>query len=467
MLLAMPMAAAAAPQVIEVRAQLEQLDVASPARVTLREALFRPVFDEGAAAGSFAVFEDGRVTVTQWWRNNTVLIDPITGETIHRHDEPLTSRTLDLQPESIELVRPVDTPEIRIALRSVLGMRAENAAEVRIDAQRPPDALGVPRAYTTAHLATLQPFVEPPPEAGGVDFRPCTLEGYGDANFLIDGWVVRLHEGGEVEEVVTGRDPGPGHRFGQGGTRTESYSFLTIRAESTRTTFPHGSAVFQGLAPMPQLAWDGPAKLAVLRGDVNVGPVRVPVTEKQFHIDGRFQAQVLFGPQAAYNGAEFLATGVGTTSSLGNLPLGGGYGVAQAAGVWTSLAVGALTIGVLGVHTFRAPGRLRSAAAPPAAPAPAPPPAEEKLGLPELIERAQKEPLNSGLQFDLGVELIKIGRADVGLRALDRSFRLEPGGILKLLEDPELAPLRERHEVRLLLGRFQREQHRKVWAGYA
>jgi hypothetical protein len=461
-ILLLPMALAEAPQVLELRAQIASFEVDHATALEARDGLFR--LDLGLEPQPSLLLDDAtKVSVTQYWVNTSVLVDPVSGATLERLNEVPESKTWTVEPGRITFLHPTDLPDVRVDLNSLFGLTLEPVSHLRVDTSVAPGALGPSRGYQATRQGHLVDFDRAPPNSGWVELGADQVSGPGEIRLLIDGWGVRLEDAREAQEIHTGSGHDDGHHFGNGGHTTETYSFLYVRAEGARLGLPP-AARLEGYAPAPQIAWDGPARLELFHGDIDAGPDRVPVTQKDMTLDGRFQADVEFGPDAAFAGAPLRAAGVGVTS----VPLpkvAGGLAPAQQLGVWASVAVGALTVGVVGVQTYRSPKRGPTPpAAAASASAPAPP---EKLGLGELLERAQKTPLDGELQFRLGVELFRQGRPDVGLRALDRSFRLHPPAIVQLLEDPELASIRDRADIRQLLGRLQREQHRKLWAGYA
>lgn len=154
--------------------------------------------------------------------------------------------------------------------------------------------------------------------------------------------------------------------------------------------------------------------------------------------------------------------------------------VLQLAALATALVVPGLQLFIvaffaLHAHTLHGPSRPRGrrsrrrfAGNAPTRRHPAPPPpAPARDPLEVALERIRENPLDGDAHFDLGVELLQAGDLESALPHLDRSFRLMPVTILKLLGDPTYAPVLENPSVRDLLGRYHREQQRKLWAGYA
>lgn len=120
------------------------------------------------------------------------------------------------------------------------------------------------------------------------------------------------------------------------------------------------------------------------------------------------------------------------------------------------LTLSAIGLGAIGGYTLRPP-RVR-------------PKAPTVFALPtveDLFGRVRSHPLDGQAHFQLGVELIRLGVPEVALHHLNRSFRLRPDALLRLLEDPAYVVLRGREDVRRLLRQFHREQQRRIWAGYA
>lgn len=91
----------------------------------------------------------------------------------------------------------------------------------------------------------------------------------------------------------------------------------------------------------------------------------------------------------------------------------------------------------------------------------------EPTWLETLLRRIDVNPFDGEARFHLGLELLRRGNDALGLRHLAQGFRYHPAGILRLLQDPDLAPIRDHVEVRRLLKRFHRDQSRRVWTGYA
>lgn len=122
------------------------------------------------------------------------------------------------------------------------------------------------------------------------------------------------------------------------------------------------------------------------------------------------------------------------------------------------VTVGALALGALGGFTLRLPRWPRRQSQPPAPAGPT---------LEQLVDRVQAAPLDGEAHFQLAVELMRRGEPKLALRHFERSFRLVPDTILRLLENPEFRPLLQDEDVRRILRRFHRDQQRKIWAGYA
>lgn len=85
----------------------------------------------------------------------------------------------------------------------------------------------------------------------------------------------------------------------------------------------------------------------------------------------------------------------------------------------------------------------------------------------ELLRRLDADPFDADVRFDLGVELTRRGHEEMGSKHLDRSFKIAPQGILKLIADPTLAPVRETPEVERVLRAHHREHTRRIYAAYA
>jgi len=455
-----PMAAAVSPRILEVNAKVSHLLLPAEATIDARAALFR--MDPGEHPVGALSLEGGDVHVVQYWVNATELVDPISGGVLVHQFKPVAWSDVPLSPNRIEFLHPTDEPDVRLVAASALGLTFASPGDVRANASAARDAIGPSRANDAARQPTLGAFDRPPTASGWLEFEASTITGPGEVSLLIDGWGVRLQDDEHSMDVHTGSTQEHEHGFGNGGHADATYTFLVIRAHDARLVLPAGTHL-EGFAPAPQISWDGPAHLELYSGDVDVGQARVPITQREMTIEGKFRSDLEFAPDSAFAGASLRAAGVGVASIA--LPQAAGLAPSQQMGVWASVAVGALAVSVLGVQTYRGPRRARIAP-PPTSPLVGPP-APEILDLGQLIERAQKQPLDGELQFRLGVELFRVGRPDVGLRAIDRSFRLHPPAVVRLLEDPELASIRDSHEIRQLLGRFQREQHRKVWAGYA
>lgn len=138
---------------------------------------------------------------------------------------------------------------------------------------------------------------------------------------------------------------------------------------------------------------------------------------------------------------------------------------------WTAWILGALFGLGMGGGTIRAlmrPRRslakriqgARAAAAPVA-------PAVSRLGIQALMMRVEKVPGDADACFALATQLLLQGLHDSGLRYLDRSLRLNPLHVVRLLQDGELAPIRANPEVRAMLRRMKTDYDRRAWTGYA
>lgn len=119
--------------------------------------------------------------------------------------------------------------------------------------------------------------------------------------------------------------------------------------------------------------------------------------------------------------------------------------------------------GALGSQVFRGRPRwsilgLHPPSSPPIPPTPA---------LSDLVLRVRANPLDGEARLQLGLELVRSGQVEAGAGHLSRSFRLYPPGIMRVLEDPDLQPIRDLPEVRQVLRRFQREHQQRMWTGYA
>lgn len=149
-----------------------------------------------------------------------------------------------------------------------------------------------------------------------------------------------------------------------------------------------------------------------------------------------------------------------------NLPVGAAGGAAAAV-----LAAG---LGIAGSLRFRpsvavpgVPHPARAAAIARPRPAPTSGGWEQGLRVSDLLERVRTNPLDGIARFELGIALLKADHLELGLKHLDRAFRLFPEALLRFLEDPAFGPLRQRDEVKRILRRFQRDQERRLWMGYA
>ncbi len=468
-----PATAADTGDVIEVRAQMASLRVPDDCRLLIKEGLFDADIDSATVSDEPLLrFEGGRIEATQFWRNATRVVDPLSGGNVGRWNDVAQSRDIAFQPRQVAVLNPTDVPTVRVTLVSMNGFTFPDARNLGVASMIPLGGMSEPRAIGLSQLGLLGDFDRAPADSGWLEFQPQNLVSKGSVGYLIDGYNLRLSDGIRTEDVWTGFTEGEGHHVGEGGHTPEVYSFLVIWAHGGQHTF--GSAVksFTGQAPMPQVGWVGEATIDVHRGDVIVGSNVVPLNQNQVTLTGNFRADMVFDAESALYGGSLHAAGVGRSSAFAPVaaaPDDGFLGeISNSFGVWSSLAMGALTVAILGVKTLRRPRAMAKPADPlTAAAAPKPPDPAPAATLDELVERAQKSPLDGEAQFVLGVELFRRGQPDIALRHLDRSFRLQPGGIMRLLEDPELAPMRDHGEVRQLLGRYHREQQRRVWAGYA
>jgi hypothetical protein len=84
-----------------------------------------------------------------------------------------------------------------------------------------------------------------------------------------------------------------------------------------------------------------------------------------------------------------------------------------------------------------------------------------------LIDRIREAPLDPGLCYDLGVELLRKGIDTDGVRYLDRSFRLDPMNIVRFVKTPDLKEIRLRDSVVGLLTRVRRDEEQRSYGGYA
>lgn len=89
------------------------------------------------------------------------------------------------------------------------------------------------------------------------------------------------------------------------------------------------------------------------------------------------------------------------------------------------------------------------------------------LGLQALLARVQRVPHDAEACFLVATQLLMQGSQEMGLRYLDRSLRLNPLHVLRLLQEADLAPVREHPEVQALLKRLKNDYDRRAWTGYA
>lgn len=87
--------------------------------------------------------------------------------------------------------------------------------------------------------------------------------------------------------------------------------------------------------------------------------------------------------------------------------------------------------------------------------------------LEDLLRRLDADPFDADVRFDLGVELTRRGHEEAGSKHLDRAFKIAPQGILRLLADPELAPVLKTPHVERVLRQHHREHTRRSYAAYA
>lgn len=462
--------AALGPTVLHFDTQFEWLALQSPSDWSMRKALLRVnASDDMTSDRPFLTIEGGTITAYQYWQNATMVYQPLTGDELTRVRDVKNKQPIDFSPTQITLLRSDPQAEIRFTVSSLAtaGLSFPGVGQATVAALAPLDAVMGPARAAQVDLGELQEFNTPPSEAGWVSFRPSSLYGNGRVGLLIDGWHVELSDHRRTETLETGleRHPLPG----LAAAEREVYSFVVLWIDNARLFLQPGFGRFEGYAPSLQIDWNGVAHVEALGGSVASPELTAQLARRPITLEGEFQGVARFPTDAALAGGAFEGDGRGTSTALLDFEQASlATFLPGRAGLWAGVVLGAITVGALGAHTIALPRRPRAVpSTPPAGVPPPTPPTPAANDVEGLMKRVRDQPFDGGAHFQLAMELLRRGEVPVAVRHLDRSFRLAPDGILRLLEDPQYAPVRERSEVRQVLARIHREQQRRIWAGYA
>lgn len=444
-----------------------------------------------------ATFEPESVVATVYWRNVTIVLSPESGEPLHRRWSDLESRPLDFAPEQLYLLRPRDGPEVALLVNSPFPVVVQAGANAMFHTGHD-DAPGVaPRALQHA-FPFLNEFATKPSDAAWSEMDLRTVSGGEGVLLLVDGWDLRLSDGQRQVDLRTGYET----TFQSPLLATESYQFVLLSIERGQVQLPQAGPFWQAWVRSPYASWSGPAYLHRVVGVVNDEKGGQHFKVDTLRLDGAFHAWFTFD-EANGNVLRMRVAGQGATSLQPESVPTPTLPIPPAVGVGAPLLVGVAVLGTIGLrvvqgnHLARQAPRAPSSrpagtslleasldagpvpAAAQAQPAPpsglsdvAPTPAGAGAAAPPatidaILAQVRENPLNGEARFHLGIALYRDNKPSEALRHLDRSFRLSPEALLKFLESPQYAEIRSRPEMRVLLQRFHREQHWKVWASYA
>lgn len=451
--------ALASPAPAELDCELVQLRVDAPADLFLGETVAalagRPVIGE-----PLWELARGEIRLTQYWQNSTVVHEPGSGGTLHRTQLLKESETIAFRATRLTLVEANTDPEVRF-----FTPNANMEAGTGTTLSTLPLAEWDDRVVATFTQSSVRRFYEAPTDSGWIRFHPQAANSVESAAFLVDGWTLRLFDGARELEVKTGVSAQRIASVYNGGLEQETYSFLVLELADASLRFHPDLPAFEGWTQAPSLAWEGPATVTAQHGRGQAGDQTFAFQDEPVGVDGRFFAAATFDDVGS---ARLSVEGEGDIARAHPLSLPSN-GSPDFAPMMAATALGAAILTVVYLTRRRARHLATVEAAAQAATAAARPPAPEGR-LPDdaagLLAHVQKQPLDSEAHFRLGVALVR-EQGTTGLRHLDRAFRLQPEGILRFLEDPEYAPIRDRDDVRHMLRRIHRDNQWKIWGGYA
>ncbi len=170
------------------------------------------------------------------------------------------------------------------------------------------------------------------------------------------------------------------------------------------------------------------------------------------------------GASEGAGGSGSLARGSRSSTPLVVAPVEGfGFDwLFGAALVGLSFGVGSMALARRGRRemVLDTPAEPKPATEIPAIPAPT-------VSLADLARHVQNQPLDAAGQFAIGVEFLRNGDVPRGIRHLELSVRMDPAGLLVILDHEDLEDVRRNPDVRRFLRRYHDEQQRRLWSGYA
>lgn len=485
---------------IQLDVEASTLRMAPPCLLEAKWALWRAGSLPGDGTRPAIAFLPETTTAIQYWRNRTLVVDPRTGTGLWAHMDPLASRTLTFRPEEVYLVRPRDGPDLRLAVDAESTPESFQAAPgLTLSVEDQATDLVPPRA--SFHLGSLyRDLSERRTSSGWSELTLRGLEGTGDVTILVDGWELRLSNPSNTANIQTGTTM----LHDLHGVHHQSYSFLVLTSRASSVEFPSANIAWRGYVADPGLQWSGAAYLNQVNGFLSLDGITHAIQSDVLKLEGEFHAWTDFAESPADAQVNLRATGRGSTSYAPPAPTSSQSLVSlpAAIGLGAPMLLGLLLIGAFSMRSVRVSGAAPRRSATPrivprASPAvsrahhdgpvsvPIDPLSSSTAPVPDgsvphnatatgflhdvegMLAKVRDEPLNGEARFHLGVALLKAERSREGLRHLAQSFRLSPESLLRFLESPDYEDVRRRHEVRALLGRIQREQHWKIWGGYA
>lgn len=491
--LIVPSAQAAQTHALELQASIEQLVMEDEGTIQANEGLYRfqaPTQGETQAAEPipWLSIDAGAIIVRQYWVNGTTVQEPLGGGNAYTFEDRPEVVQIDIQPTELTLLSRTDDPDLRMYVRDPNGAVANVGAGSTMQAPPAINPFGTTRAFLHTvdwNDPELDRFHTIPEDSLWFSLRPTLWDIGEEMVLLIDGWNVRLGNEHEAMDFQTGSRTEQGTPLREGGMARDIYTFLVVTILDGTVEVDAESGAWQGYAPAPRMTWTGNAALDVYHGQLRADAATVTLSQNRLRLGGDFQGDAQFTDGPGLDGAQVRATGNGITNAALPFDEAGPFATASRAGLWGASLIGLAVVGALVGQTTRSvrhrdhgqvkkrPEDVPVATAPTpaetkqAAPGANPPADAATLNVEELVERVQRHPLDSDAQFHLGVRLIQAGQASMAVRHLERSFRIDQNGILRLLENPDYRDALAHPDVRDLLARIQREQQRRVWAGYA